>query len=196
MLDFISNQIGPTANTRQDGATGRPTRFQCASEEQTLAFFLKFTVEERVARFGAVTSDAAIRSWRNDLDRSHYAAVSMEQAHLIIGLVELFGSKLTGWRRPELALSIHGLSDKSNVRLHLLEIGLGAARERGIRDVYVAFNSAESCMIAIVRRYGGTLDHQSGTAVIPCDFATREVNACRPVVEVGAHVSNWEAGRR
>jgi hypothetical protein len=79
MLDFISNQIGPTANTRQDGATGRPTRFQCASEEQTLAFFLKFTVEERVARFGAVTSDAAIRSWRNDLDRSHYAAVMVPQ---------------------------------------------------------------------------------------------------------------------
>lgn len=191
MLDFVSNQIGQPANTRQDGATGRPTRFQCASEEQTLAFFLKFTVEERVARFGAVTSDAAIRSWRNDLDRSHYAAVSMEQAHLIIGLVELFGSKLTGWRRPELALSIHGLSDKSNVRRHLLEIGLGAARERGIRDVYVAFNSGESCMAAIVRRYGGSVDHQSGTAVIPCDFVPmRDVNACRPVVEVGAHVSN------
>ncbi|SRR6266851_972804 len=170
MLDLTSDQIGQITHTRQDSATSRPTRLQGATEEQILAFFLKFPIEERVARFGAATSDDAIRAWKDGLDRSHYVAVSLEQGHRVVGLVELFGSRLSGWQRPELALSIHGVRDKSKVRLHLLEIGLGAARERGASDVFFAFNSAENCMLAIARQYGGTLDHQSGTAVIPCEF--------------------------
>jgi hypothetical protein len=170
MLDLTSEQIGRSTHTRQDSAISRPTRLQSATEEQILAFFLKFTIEERVARFGAATSDDAIRAWRDGLDRSHYIAVSMEQGHRIVGLVELFGSRLTGWRRPELALSVHGVRDKSEIQLHLLEIGLGAASERGARDVYFAFNFSENCMVALARQYGGTLDHQSGTAVIPCEF--------------------------
>jgi hypothetical protein len=174
MLDLTSEQIGQTTHTRQDSATSRPTRLQGATEEQILAFFLKFTIEERVARFGAATSDDAIRAWRDGLDQSHYVAVSLEQGHRVVGLVELFGSRLTGWRRPELALSIHGVRDKSKVRLHLLEIGLGAARERGARDVYFAFNSAENCMLAIARQYGGTLDHKAGMAVIPCGFVSMD----------------------
>ena len=170
MLDLTSDQIGQTTHTRQDSATSRPTRLQGATEEQILAFFLKFRLEERVARFGAATSDDAIRAWRDGLDRSHYVAVSLEQGHRVVGLVELFGSRVTGWQRPELALSIHGVRDKSKVRLHLLEIGLGAARERGSRDVCFAFTSAENCMVAIARQYGGTLDHKAGMAILPCGF--------------------------
>ena len=181
MLDLTSDQIGQVTHDRQDNATSRPTRLQGATEEQILAFFLKFTIEERVARFGAATSDNVIRSWRNDLDRSHYVAVSLEQGHRIVGLVELFGSRLTGWQRPELALSIHGVRNKSKIRLHLLEIGLGAARGCGSRDVYFAFNPAESCMIAIARQYGGTLEHKAGMAVIPCDIVPMD------------GVSNWRA---
>jgi hypothetical protein len=84
--------------------------------------------------------------------------------------VELFGGKASGWQRPELALSVRRQRDTSAIRLHLLEIGLSAARERGSRDVYFTFNSAENCMLAIARQYGGTLDHKAGMAVIPCAF--------------------------
>ena len=109
--------------------------------------------------------------------------MSLEQGHRIVGLVELFGSRSIGWQRPELALSIHGLRDKSKVRLHLLEIGLGAARERGASEVFFAFNSAERGMHALARQYGGNVDHQSGTAVIPCELAPMEgVNTWRAVV--------------
>ena len=171
MLALTSDQLG---QPRQINATSRPTRLQGATEEQILAFFLRFTLEERVARFGAATSDDAIRAWRDGLDRSHYVAVSLEQGHRVVGLVELFGSRLTGWQRPELAVSIHGVRDKSNVRLRLLEIGVGAARERGSTDVYFAFNSAESCIVAIARQYGGTVDHKAGMAVIPCGFVSMD----------------------
>ena len=171
MLALTSDQLG---QPRQNSATSRPTRLQGASEEQILAFFLRFTLEERVARFGAATSDDAIRAWRDGLDRSHYVAVSLEQGHRVVGLVELFGSRGTGWQRPELALSIHGVRDKSKIRHHLLEIGLGAARGRGSRDVYFAFNSAESCIVAIARQYGGTVDHKAGMAVIPCGFVSMD----------------------
>jgi hypothetical protein len=171
MLALTGDQLG---QPRKNNATSRPTRLQGATEEQILAFLLRFTREERVARFGAATSDDAIRAWRDGLDRSHYVAVSLEQGHRIVGLVELFGSRLTGWQRPELAVSIHGVRDKSKVRLRLLEIGLGAARERGSTDVYFAFNSAESCIVAIARQYGGTVDHKAGMAVIPCGFVSMD----------------------
>lgn len=184
MFDVVSEQIDPTAthNKQPEGATNLPTRLQSAPEEQVLAYFLQLTFEERIARFGAASCDEAIRAWREGLDRGHYIAVSLEQGHRIAGLVELFGSRLTGWHRPELALSSHGLRDKSDVRLHLLEIGLGLARERGATDVYFAFNFSENCMVALARQYGGTLDHQSGTAVIPCDFVfVGGVSTCRAV---------------
>jgi hypothetical protein len=171
MLALTSDQLG---QTRQNSATSRPTRLQGATEDQILAFFLRFTLEERVARFGAATSDDGIRAWRHGLDRSHYVAVSLEQGHRVVGLVELFGSRLTGWQRPELAVSIHGVRDKSKVRLRLLEIGLGAARERGSTDVYFAFNSAENCIVAIARQCGGTFDHKAGMAVIPCGFVSMD----------------------
>jgi hypothetical protein len=177
MFDLtISEQISPTKalSKRQDASYSRPIRFQSASEEQILSFFRKFTIQERMTRFGTAASDDVIRAWRDSLDRSHYVAVSLEQGHRIVGLVELFGSILTGWKRPELALAICGQRDASAVRLHLLEIGLGAARERGANDVFFAFNSDERCMHAIARQYGGTLDHEAGTAIIPCGFVPKD----------------------
>jgi hypothetical protein len=65
--------------------------------------------------------------------------------------VELFGAKASGWQRPELALSVRRQRDTSAIRLHLLEIGLIAASERGARDVYFAFNFSENSMLAIAR---------------------------------------------
>jgi len=184
MFDLVSEQIGPAATHDKQpyGAINLPTRLQSAPEEEILAYFLQLTFEERIARFGAATCDETIRAWREGLDRGHYIAVSLEQGHRIAGLVELFGSRLTGWRRPELAFSTHGLRDKFNVGLHLLEIGLGLASERGATDVYFAFNLSELCMVALARQYGGTLDHQSGTAIIPCGFiSVGGVSTCRAV---------------
>jgi len=53
MFDLTtSEQFGPTLapSKQQDG----PIRFQSASEEQILSFFLKFTIEEQIAHFDSV----------------------------------------------------------------------------------------------------------------------------------------------
>jgi hypothetical protein len=172
MFDLtISEQIGPTTALRHDIPSSRPMRFQSASEERILSFFLQFTIEDRMARFGSAASDDVIRAWRDGLDRSHYVVVSLEQGHQIVGLIELFGTRMADWKRPELALAICGQRNTSAIRRHLLEIGLGAARERGASDVFFAFNSAERGMHALARQYGGTLNLEAGTAIIPCDFA-------------------------
>ena len=48
-----SEQFGPTLapSKQQNGSFSRPIRFQSASEEQILSFFLKFTIEELIAHF-------------------------------------------------------------------------------------------------------------------------------------------------
>jgi hypothetical protein len=145
-------------------------RLQSASEESVLRFFHGLTTDERIGRFGSPATDDTIRAWRSSIDRSNYFAMSQEQAHQMVGLVELFGTKASGWHRPELALSVRRQKDVSAIRLHLLEIGLIAARERGARDVFVAFNPLETCMYAIVRQYAGRFDRETDTAVVPCDF--------------------------
>ena len=145
-------------------------RLQNASEESVLRFFLDLSTDERIARFSSPVTDDTIRAWRSSIDRDNYFAMSHEQGHHMVGLVELFGAKTSGWQRPELALSVCRQRDTSAIRLHLLEIGLIAAHERGAREVFVAFNSLETCMHAIVRQYCGRLDQETDTAVVPCDF--------------------------
>ena len=175
MFDLtISEKIGSTTALQHDIASGRPIRFRNASEERILSFFLQFTIEERMVRFGAAGSDDVIRAWRGGLDRSHYAVVSLEQGHQIVGLIELFGTRMAGWKRPELALAICGQRNTSAIRRHLLEIGLGAARERGASDVFFAFSSAERGMHTLARQYGGALNREAGTVVIPCDFVPND----------------------
>jgi hypothetical protein len=152
----------------------RPIRFQNASEERVLSFFLQSTIEERLARFGAAASDDVIRAWRDGLDRSHYVVVSLEHGHQIVGLIELFGTSMAGWKLPELAIAICGQRNTSTLRHHLLEIGLGSARERGATNVFFAFTSAERDMQSLARQYGGTLSLEAGTATIPCDFVPHD----------------------
>jgi hypothetical protein len=159
-----------TPSNQPERPVSSSIRLQNASEDSVLRFLLDLTIDERIARFGSPATDDTIRAWRCKIDRSNYFAVSHEQGHHMVGLVELFGDKASGWQRPELALSVRRQRDTSTIRLHLLEIGLIAARERGARDVFVAFNSLETCMRAIVRQYGGRLDQETDTAVVPCDF--------------------------
>ena len=92
--------------------------------------------------------------------------------------MELFGSSASGWKRPALALSIRSPGDTSAIRLHLLEVGLVAARERGASDVFMTFHTIDTWMYAIVRLFGGTLDHKAGTAVIPCKFVATDGLGC------------------
>lgn len=153
-----------------------PIRFQAFSEQTLLSFFLGLTDEERNARFGGAVSDYAIRAWRHGIDRGHYFAVGREQRRQLIGLAELFGCSVTGWKRPELALSIRDRSNTAAVRLQLLEIGLIAARERGATDVFMCFNSGYGCMHGLVRQYGGTIDYEAGNYVIPCDFVSSDAS--------------------
>ena len=57
MFDLTtSEQFGPTLtpSKQRDGSSSRPIRFQSASEEQILSFFLKFTIEEQIAHFDSV----------------------------------------------------------------------------------------------------------------------------------------------
>jgi hypothetical protein len=57
MFDLTTiEQFGPTLapSKQQDGSSSRPIRFQSASEEQILSFFLKFTIEEQIAHFDSV----------------------------------------------------------------------------------------------------------------------------------------------
>ena len=55
MFDLtISEQIGPTTAVQHDIPSSRPIKFQSASEEPILSFFLQFTIEERMARFGVL----------------------------------------------------------------------------------------------------------------------------------------------
>ena len=158
-------------------SSSSPVRFQACSEQTILSFFLGFTIEERTSRFGAAASDYAIRGWRNSIDRCHYFAIGHKQGRQVIGLAELFGCGVAGWKRPELALSIRDRSDRAAVHLQLLEIGLIAARECGATDVFMCFQCGHSSMHEIVRQYGGTIDDEAGTYVIPCDFVFSDASS-------------------
>jgi hypothetical protein len=157
-----------------------PVRFQAFSEQTLLSFFLGHTDEERTARFGGAVSDYAIRAWRHGIDRGHYFAVGREQGRQIIGLAELFGCGVTGWKQPELALSIRDRCNTAAVRLQLMEFGLIAARERGAADVFMCFNCGHGSMHGLVRQYGGTIDYEAGNYVIPCVFVSSDASSLWP----------------
>jgi hypothetical protein len=158
--------------TRSPEASTRPAKFQGVSEAQALSFLLKFNQQERIARFGAAVSDCSIRSWRTNIDRSHYFGVCLTRSREIAGLVELFGSASTGWRRPELALSLRHATDSPSLRLQLVEIGLVAAGGQSAIDVLMALNPGDTDMHAIVQQCAGTFDRDTGIALIPCGFAS------------------------
>ena len=164
----LDSSVTPSSQPERPASSS--IRLQSASEESALRFFLDLTTDERIARFGSPATDDTIHAWRSSIDRINYCAVSLAQGHQMLGLVELFGDKVSGWQRPELALSVRKQRDTSAIRLHLLEIGLIAAHARGARDVFVAVNTLETCMRAIVRQYGGRFDQETDTAVVPCDF--------------------------
>jgi hypothetical protein len=156
---------------QQDRASIRPTRFGAGSEDEVLSLFLGLSLEQRLARFGSPLSDRTIRAWRSTIDRAYYRTVACERGHELVGLVELFGSRSAGWQRPELALTVRQPGDSPGLHSLLLEFGLGDAGELGAADVVVYFpTAAPSAEIRVLSR-AGTLDHDSGIAIIPCDAA-------------------------
>ena len=146
-----------------------PLKFRLASEGRILSLFCTLTAEQRRARFGAQLADGAIESWRTTIDREFYLPVTYEQGSQLVGLVELFGCKRAGWKRPELAITVGQASDSARVRQHLMEIGLAAARDLGAVDVLVYFDDLETAAMACARHCGGALDHESGIAVVSCE---------------------------
>ena len=179
---FAAKTLEPSGSnvTASKLSSTSPVRFPALSEQTLLSFFLGFTDEERIARFGGAVSDYAIRAWRHGIDRGHYLAVGCAQGRQLMGLVELFGRSVTGWKRPELALSIRDHSDTAAVRLQLLEIGLVAAREHGATDIFMCFNCAHGGMHGLVRQYGGTINYEAGNYVIPCDFVSSDASSLWP----------------
>ena len=102
--------------TQRNPTAIRSMKFRRASEAQILSIFYALTFEQRLARFGAPSSDWAIQSWRSKIDRAYYLPVIWEQGRELVGLVELFGSERTCWKRPELALALGPASD--TLRVH------------------------------------------------------------------------------
>ena len=155
----------------QDGASIRPTRYGAGSEPEVLSLFRALTVEQRLIRFGAPVSDTTIREWRSTIDRAYYRTVACERGGELMGLVELFGSRQAGWKRPELALTVRQASVSPGLHSLLLEFGLGAARELGAVDVMVYFPTGVPSAEILLLSRGGTLDHDSGMVIIPCEAA-------------------------
>jgi len=161
----------PVPFRQHDRASNRPSRFGAGSEDEVLSLFIGLSTEQRLARFGAPVSDRTIREWRSTIDRAYYRTVACVRGHDLIGLVELFGSRAAGWKRPELALTVGQRGESPGLISLLLEFGLGAARDVGAADVVVYFPTvAPSGEILMLSRIG-TLDHDSGIAIVPCDAA-------------------------
>ena len=159
----------PAHSKQQSAASIWPLKFRPASEGRILSLFCTLTAEQRRARFGAQLADGAIETWRTTIDRESYLPITYEQGSLLVGLVELFGCRRAGWNRPELAITVGQASDGAKVRQHLMEIGLAAARDLGAVDVLVYFDDLETSAMAFALQCGGTLDHESGIAVVPCE---------------------------
>ena len=159
----------PAPSKQQSAAPIWPLKFRPASEGRILSLLCSLTAEQRRARFGTQLADRAIESWRATIDREFYLPVTYEQGSQLVGLVELFGCRTAGWKRPELAITVGQASDGAKVRQHLMEIGLAAARDLGAVDVLMYFDDLETAAMAFALQCGGTLDHESGIAVVPCE---------------------------
>ena len=117
--DFIMFQSGavrqlasiPAPSKQQSAAPIWPLRFRPASEGRILSLLCSLTAEQRRARFGTQLADRAIESWRATIDREFYLPVTYEQGSQLVGLVELFGCRTAGWKRPELAITVGQASD-------------------------------------------------------------------------------------
>jgi hypothetical protein len=162
----VARIVPPSADA--DRALNLPIKFRRAAEGEILSLLLQLSIEERVSRFGAASSNWAIRQWRSTFDRAHYLNVACEQGHELVGLVELFGASTTRWERPELAIVTRQANDRPGICRRLLQVGLLAARDLGAGDVVMCFDSIDAATGTLALQRGATVDHESRIAIVPC----------------------------
>jgi hypothetical protein len=142
-----------------------------------LEYFLSLNQRDRRTRFGIAASDGYIYRYLAGVDWRYYAAFACRRTENVLALVELFGDAETGWRRPELAISVAGTLNPEQVRAELLQIAFLAAHARGATDIIIHYEPAEEWVPALAAEYGGTLDSHKGIAVLPVGD---DLGACRP----------------
>jgi hypothetical protein len=148
----------------QDRVPEKTLDFHAMQQVQLLHYFLDLTKEERIARFGNVTSDETIRRWWVTVETRWYCAVGLEDNGRLVGLAELFGSQATGWKRPELAVSVRGPAN-SHARAQLVQSALDVARMRGASDIIVC-GASEGWTYEIACHFGGTIDADAETMIL------------------------------
>ena len=142
-----------------------------------LDYFLSLNQRDRCTRFGIAASDGYIYRYLAGVDWRYYAAFARRRDAGVLALVELFGDPETGWRRPELAISVAGTLNPEQVRAELLQIAFLAANARGATDIIIHYEPAEEWVPALAAEYGGTLDSHKGIAVLPVGD---DLGVCRP----------------
>ena len=179
MLETGSTQQRSSSHVRsvtRPEAAVASIRLRRVPESRLLSFYLDLSFEQRLARFGIPSSDCAIRHWRSTIDRAHYLPITLEHGRHLVGLVELFGSRASEWRRPELAVTLGATGDSLRMRRHLLDIGLAAARDLGAIDVFTAFTPGDASAADLALRHDAKFDDDVGVAIIPCDLEDRAVS--------------------
>lgn len=152
--------------TGQFDAPQGAIEFHAVQEARLLSFFLDFTSEERLARFRYPLSDDSIRRWRARLDWNWYCAVGCEDNGRLWGLAELFGAAATGWKQPELVLSLRsGVSDQE--RLRLVRAAVHAAHARGASALNLLWDGPDSLASLLSRDCHAELDRGTGMLAIP-----------------------------
>src|SRR5438552_11315493 len=102
-----------------------------------LAHFLGLDARDRATRFGAAVRDEWIHRYCASLDWAQYCATGRVQGGTVSALVELVGSPTLPDRRLELALSIHDIPEREQVRAELLHLAQTTARLRGAREIVI-----------------------------------------------------------
>jgi hypothetical protein len=119
----------------------------------------------RCTRFGLAACDGHIGRYFADVDWR--CAFARRQDAGISALVELLGDAETGWRRPELAISIAGTHDPEQIRAELLQIAFLAANGRGAAEIIIHHEPAEEWVPVLVAEFGGMVDSAKGIAFLP-----------------------------
>ena len=137
------------------------------SESEVLSFYLALSPADRTARFKVHADDGYVRRWRAAIDRQHYWAAALDRDGRLLGLVELFGSKRAGWKRPELAASFPAAAALSpRLAEALVDRGLEMARALGAWDVVMWLDDQNRFAGSVQKRWPTSIDLDLGTAVI------------------------------
>ncbi len=166
MHPSLARSLQPLRQAQNSG-TARYADIPYDQKHTILDYFLSLNQRERCIRFGVAASDGYIYRYLAGVDWRYYCAFARRQDAGVLALVELVGDPETGWRRPELAISVAGTLDPEQVRAELLQIAFLAANARGAAEIIIYYEPAEDWVPALAAEFGGTIDGAKGIAVLP-----------------------------